>query len=206
MAVSYQNWRGRVAEVPDETLEAVLSALGDDGPVGDDRPLGDDGRLRGGTADAEVRARRGAVAPFPDRRSWGFTAQLYSVRSRASWGHGDLHDLADLAVWSGGELGADFVLVNPLHAAEPQPPVSPSPYLPMSRRQISPLYLRLEDIPEYQGLNAADRARVETLAAPLRAASTTTALIDRDAVLGGQARRARDDPYGAADLEPPRRA
>ena len=77
--------------------------------------------------------------------------QLYSVRSRASWGHGDLHDLAELATWSGGDLGADFVLVNPLHAAEPRPPVSPSPYLPMSRRQISPLYLRIEDIPEYRG-------------------------------------------------------
>ena len=122
------------------------------------------------------------MAPFPARRSWGFTVQLYSVRSRASWGHGDLHDLADLAVWSGGELGADFVLVNPLHAAEPRPPVSPSPYLPMSRRQISPLYLRVEDIAEYQGLSAGDRARVEALAAPLRAASTTAALIDRDAV------------------------
>jgi 4-alpha-glucanotransferase len=52
----------------------------------------------------------------------------------------------------------------------------------MSRRQISPLYLRIEDIPEYQGLSAADRARVEALAAPLRAASATAALIDRDAV------------------------
>jgi 4-alpha-glucanotransferase len=122
------------------------------------------------------------VAPFPGRRGWGFAVQLYSVRSRASWGHGDLHDLADLAAWSGGDLGADFVLVNPLHAAEPQPPVSPSPYLPMSRRQISPLYLRIEDIPEYQGLGAGDRARVEALAAPLRAASGTAALIDRDAV------------------------
>ena len=123
-----------------------------------------------------------ARAPFPARRSWGFAVQLYSVRSRASWGHGDLRDLADLATWSGGELGADFVLVNPLHAAEPRPPVSPSPYLPMSRRQISPLYLRIEDIPEYQELSAGDRARVEALAAPLRAASASAALIDRDAV------------------------
>jgi len=168
VAVSYQNWRGRLVQVPDETLAAVLGALGDEGaPVA--------GALRDGSAG-------GAVAPFPARRSWGFAVQLYSVRSRASWGHGDLHDLADLAAWSGGALGADFVLVNPLHAAEPQPPVSPSPYLPMSRRQISPLYLRVEDIPEYQGLSAGDRARVEALAAPLRAASRTAALIDRDAV------------------------
>ena len=122
------------------------------------------------------------MAPFPVRRSWGFAVQLYSVRSRASWGHGDLRDLAGLAAWSGGDLGADFVLVNPLHAAEPQPPVSPSPYLAMSRRQLSPLYLRIEDIPEYQGLSVGDRGRVEALAAPLRVASSTTALIDRNAV------------------------
>ena len=165
MAVSYQNWRGRHVEVPDETLDAVLAALGEHGAPGH----------RVGPMDA-------AVAPFPARRSWGFATQLYSVRSRASWGHGDLHDLSDLAVWSGRDLGADFVLVNPLHAAEPEPPVSPSPYLPMSRRQISPLYLRIEDIPEYQGLSTGDRARVEALAAPLRAASSTAALIDRDAV------------------------
>jgi 4-alpha-glucanotransferase len=165
VAVSYQNWRGCHVEVPDETLAAVLGALGDYEP-----PAASSG--------TEISVR----APFPERRSWGFTVQLYSVRSRASWGHGDLHDLAELATWSGRDLGADFVLVNPLHAAEPRPPVSPSPYLPMSRRQISPLYLRIEDIPEYQGLSAADRARVEALAAPLRAVSATAALIDRDAV------------------------
>ena len=188
MAVSYQNWRGQHVEVPDETLAAVLAALGEnEAPPARPGPVG------------------AAVAPFPARRGWGFAVQLYSVRSRASWGHGDLHDLADLAAWSGGDLGADFVLVNPLHAAEPQPPVSPSPYLPMSRRQISPLYLRIEDIPEYQGLSAGDRARVEALAAPLRAASGTAALIDRDAVLGRQARRGGADPHGAADREPPGR-
>ncbi len=175
VATSYQDWRGRFVEVADETLAAVLSALGDDGALGDDEP-----RLR--ASDPEVRALGDAVAPFPARRSWGFAVQLYSVRSRSSWGHGDLRDLADLAAWSGRDLGADFVLVNPLHAAEPRPPVSPSPYLPMSRRQISPLYLRIEDIPEYWGLSASDRARVEALAGPLRAASTTAALIDRDAV------------------------
>ena len=188
VAVSYRNWRGHSVEVPDETLTAVLGALGDGEPPA--RPA----RSRPGAA----------VAPFPARRSWGFAVQLYSVRSRASWGHGDLHDLADLATWSGGDLGADFVLVNPLHAAEPQPPVSPSPYLPMSRRQISPLYLRIEDIPEYQGLSAGDRARVEALAAPLRAASSTAALIDRDAVWA--AKRAAAELIRTVPLTASRRA
>jgi 4-alpha-glucanotransferase len=108
--------------------------------------------------------------------------QLYSLRSASSWGHGDLHDLAELARWSAAELGAGFVLVNPLHAAEPQPPVSASPYLPMSRLFTSPLYLRVEDIPEYGALSAADRQQIAELARPLRASNTTADLIDRDAV------------------------
>ena len=84
-------------------------------------------------------------------RSWGFAAQLYSVRSRASWGVGDLADLGTVATWSAG-LGADYVLVNPLHAAEPLPPLEPSPYLPSTRRFFNPLYLRVEDIPEYAAI------------------------------------------------------
>jgi 4-alpha-glucanotransferase len=191
VAVSYRDWRGRVKDVSDETLAAVLEALGD--TVGDGRP-----DLVGAPQG------RGTVAPFPERRAWGFTAQLYSVRSRGSWGHGDLRDLADLAAWSGRELGADFVLVNPLHAAEPLTPVSPSPYLAMTRRHLSPLYLRVEDIPEYAQLSSGDSKRVDALGAPLRAASGTAALIDRDAVWN--AKRAALEIIRAAGLRPARQA
>ena len=131
------------------------------------------------TGDAATQETRPVM---PSGRDWGFTVQLYSVRSRQSWGHGDLHDLAELARWSGAELGAGFVLVNPLHAAEPVPPVSTSPYLPMTRLFTSPLYLRVEDIPEYAALPAADKAAIDRLAAPLREANNTPYLIDRDAV------------------------
>ncbi len=54
------------------------------------------------------------------RRGWGLAAQLYSVRSAQSWAVGDLADLEDLAVWSAAEHRADYVLINPLHAAEPR--------------------------------------------------------------------------------------
>src|SRR4051812_27594867 len=37
-----------------------------------------------------------------DLRVWGFAAQLYAARSRASWGIGDLADLARLARWTRG--------------------------------------------------------------------------------------------------------
>src|SRR6201996_8194990 len=82
--------------------------------------------------------------------------------------HGDLRDLADLAAWSARELGAGFVLINPLHAAEPLPPVSASPYLPMSRRWVSPLYLRIEDIPEFKDLSYPDRQQGAPLWQPFR--------------------------------------
>jgi 4-alpha-glucanotransferase len=203
VAVSYRDWRGRLVEVADETLAAVLWCLGGNAFSPGGRPPGDP--PHGGTVFSPGGRPPGTPrAPFPARRSWGFTVQLYSVRSYASWGHGDLHDLADLAAWSCRELGADFVLVNPMHAAEPVSPISPSPYLAMTRRHISPLYLRIEDIPEYARLGAGDRARIDALGAPLRAASRTAALIDRDAVWA--AKRAALEIVRAVPLDPGRRA
>ncbi|MBB1056394.1 4-alpha-glucanotransferase [Dietzia sp. B19] len=103
-------------------------------------------------------------ADLTRRRAAGLAAQIYQVRSEQSWGVGDLADLADLAGWAGRDLGADFVLVNPMHAGEPFPPVEPSPYLPTTRRFASPLYLRPEQIPEYTALPDEDRRRIDDLA------------------------------------------
>ena len=116
------------------------------------------------------------------RRGWGFAAQLYSVRSRRSWGLGDVSDLSDLVSWSGRELGADFVLVNPLHAASPVPPMAPSPYLPVTRRFANPIYLRVEAIPEYAYLTEEHRQQVEVLARTVQPANTSAALLERDPV------------------------
>ena len=112
--------------------------------------------------------------------------QVYAMRSAASWGMGDLHDLATLASWSGRELGAGFVLINPLHAASPVPPMSPSPYLPVTRRFANPMYLRIEDVPEYARLAPAVCEQVEQLAGQLRRLNTTADLLDRDAVWGAK--------------------
>jgi len=180
VSVSYWDWRGHEVTVSDETLAAIVSCLEEARPV-DSVPAAPHG-AGADPDDSRGAAALDAVAPQPAQRSWGFAVQLYSLRSRGSWGHGDLRDLADLATWSARELGAGFVLINPLHAAEPLPPVSTSPYLPMSRRWVSPLYLRIEDIPEYSELSYPERERLTQLSRPLREASQTTALIDRDAV------------------------
>src|SRR5579859_3953964 len=193
VTTAYRDWRGRRTQVSDETLMAVLDALGPEPAQPGPGRATDLGHLSGDPS-----------APAGPRRAWGYTVQLYSVRSRRSWGHGDLRDLADLAAWSARDIGAAFVLINPLHAAEPVPPVSPSPYLPMSRRFISPLYLRVEDIPEYAKLPPAHRQRIAALAAPLRARNASSGLIDRDAVWA--AKRAALEIVHAWPLAPARRA
>ena len=167
VATSYSSSPGHEVTVSAETIEAILAALGAPPAAAPPAAGAELGRL---------------AAPVPGGRSWGLTIQLYAIRSRASWGHGDFRDLADLASWSARDLGAGFVLINPLHAAEPVPPVSTSPYLPMSRRFISPLYLRIEDIAEYSALDDRERGHIAALAKPLKAANDAGSLLDRDAV------------------------
>ncbi len=120
------------------------------------------------------------------RRAWGLTTQLYSVRSRDSWGVGDLTDLTDLAVWSAAAHGAGFVLVNPLHAAEPVAPMQPSPYLPASRRFANPIYLRVQRGPEFAALDAAARRRIDGLHDGVRTALDGADRIDRDTAWAAQ--------------------
>ena len=115
-------------------------------------------------------------------RGWGFMTQLYSVRSEQSWGIGDFADLRDIGWLAARRSGADFILVNPLHAAEPVSPMTPSPYLPSTRRFVNPIYLRVEDIPETGYLTAAERTLVEWQAEVARPLSTDPGPIDRDAV------------------------
>ncbi len=195
IATDYYDWRGQHVEVPAETLAAILEVL-EQPSAGEAADLADwgDGAAENGTQ---------ARLAMPAERQWGFTVQLYSIRSEDSWGHGDLHDLARLARWSAAELGAGFVLINPLHAAEPQPPVSPSPYLPMTRMFTSPLYLRVEDILEYGALEAEDKRAIDLIAAPLRAANRTADLIDRDTVWA--AKRAALELISKVPLSEPRR-
>lgn len=125
--------------------------------------------------------RRLIVSPgrcyLPDElRAWGWAVQLYSVRSRRTWGMGDLGTLAELGSWASAS-GAGALLLNPLHAHRPGLPQEASPYLPSSRRFRDPLYLEVTSVPgshvlpgeliaEATALNAdelIDRDRIYTL-------------------------------------------
>jgi 4-alpha-glucanotransferase len=121
-------------------------------------------------------------------RAWGWAVQLASVRSRQSWGIGDLADLRALAEWS-AEQGAGFLAVSPLGAPNPGPHPEPSPYYPSTRRFGSPLHLRVEEVPGAGSVDLGDLvARGHALNADRR--------IDRTRVLAAK-REALERIWGA---------
>ena len=109
-----------------------------------------------------------ARCPLPERRGWGWAAQLYATRSTASWGMGDLADLHRLGQWARG-LGASMLLINPLTAALPLATQQASPYCASSRRFLNPLYLRVEDVPGAAQALGADLERLAGLGRALNA-------------------------------------
>ena len=115
------------------------------------------------------------------RQRWGWMTQMYSVRSADSWGVGDYGDLKRLVGDAGEKSHADFMLINPIHAGAPVPPLQPSPYLPESRRFLNVTYIRPQDIPEYAALDDATRAQVEELHASVAAANDSAEPMDINA-------------------------
>ncbi len=109
-------------------------------------------------------------------KRWGVAAQLYSTRSSGSWGMGDTQDLADLTAIVARD-GANFLQVNPLHAPQPCFPQETSPYLPVSRRWASPLYIRPEAIDEYARMDGKERGVITRYA---QASRSQEDIIDRD--------------------------
>lgn len=155
----------------DGTTLAVDRALPPDIPLGyhDLEPLD-------GATPVRLIVSPGRCPLPPALRAWGWAVQLYAARSGESWGIGDLADLRRLGEWS-ASLGAGLVLVNPLHAPIPVPPLEASPYFPSSRRFLSPLYLRIEEVPGAADLGA----EIDRAAAQGRELNATRR-IDRDRI------------------------
>ncbi len=96
-------------------------------------------------------------------RCWLLAVQLYSVRSARNWGIGDFTDLEAL-IELAGQLGAEGVGLNPLHALFDDRPADCSPYSPNSRLFLNPLYIDVEKLGEFQpGAFAASSAAIARL-------------------------------------------
>src|SRR3989304_3870522 len=67
-----------------------------------------------------------------EKKAWGVLLPLYALRSRRSWGGGDLSDLGALVEWVAG-LGGQVVATLPFFASFLGEPFDPSPYAPASR-------------------------------------------------------------------------
>ncbi len=93
----------------------------------------------------------------PAERVWILAVQLYAVRSRRNWGHGDFTDLLNL-VRLAARTGAAGIGLNPLHALFDDRPEQASPYAPNSRLFLNPLYIDPEAVAEFPGLQASELA------------------------------------------------
>jgi 4-alpha-glucanotransferase len=97
------------------------------------------------------------------RRSWALAVQLYGLRSRRNWGHGDFTDLSAL-IDLARELGAGGIGLNPLHALFDDRAEQASPYFPSSRFFLNALYIDVEAVAEFRGAaNAVTQAELEAL-------------------------------------------
>jgi 4-alpha-glucanotransferase len=127
----YSGYTGERVTANPAAVEAVLGALG----ANKERPP----RIK------SFDLPQGACAPPPER-VWGWAVQLYALRSRDSWGVGDLADLRRFGLWARRQ-GASVTLLNPLGAQVPTLPYQPSPYYSSSRRFLNAVYVRVEDVP-----------------------------------------------------------
>lgn len=82
---------------------------------------------------------------------WGFSLQLYSLKSRRNWGIGDFTDLKDFATLA-SRYGADVIGLNPLNTPFHDFPENASPYGSISRLFLNPIYI---DVEKTEGFNEA---------------------------------------------------
>jgi len=82
------------------------------------------------------------------QRCWGISAQLYTLVSDENFGIGDFNDLTEL-ITNSADVGADYILLNPLHALFEDQAERASPYSPSDRFCLNPIYIHIQDCPDY---------------------------------------------------------
>lgn len=82
------------------------------------------------------------------QKMWGYTAQLYSLRSSNNFGMGDFNDLNNLII-NAAKQGASTIGLNPLHPLYQNNPAHISPYSPTSRCFINTLYIDVKSVPNF---------------------------------------------------------
>lgn len=80
---------------------------------------------------------------------WGYATQLYAMKSKRNWGVGDFTDLKNF-VDVCAKCGADVIGLNPLNILEHNYPENASPYLSVSRLFLNPIYIDIENVPEFK--------------------------------------------------------
>jgi 4-alpha-glucanotransferase len=175
---SYFSWQGKLVETESHVEAAILDAM--------------DAR--------SARPRRLQRPPLPrtrcetgPERAWGWAVQLYALRSRQSWGIGDLSDLRRFASWS-RSAGASVVLLNPLGAQNPMLPYEASPYYASTRRFRNVIFLRVDEV------DGADEVDIATVREDARALNEQR-IIDYDRVY--QLKSAALEKIHAAAPQPP---
>src|SRR4051812_5289885 len=82
------------------------------------------------------------------RRQAGLLIPLFSCVSTTSWGIGDMGDLDAVTAWLAG-AGQRVLQLLPLNEMAPG---QQSPYSAISAMAIDPIFIRVDDVPEFAAL------------------------------------------------------
>ncbi|MGH9372906.1 MAG: 4-alpha-glucanotransferase, partial [Vicinamibacterales bacterium] len=99
---------------------------------------------------------------FHRGRHAGLLVPLFSIPSSASWGVGEIRDLPRFARWL-EQAGLDFVQLLPVNEMEG---TQHSPYSALSAMAIDPVFISLDEVPEFlasggiESAGAFDRQRL----------------------------------------------
>ncbi len=83
-----------------------------------------------------------------EQKLWGYALQLYALKSKRNWGVGDFTDLQNF-VKLAASSGADVIGLNPLNTLSHDYPENASPYSSISRQFLNPIYIDIENVPEF---------------------------------------------------------